>query len=145
MQLNITSNVGLVRQGMQDLESEPIKIGRRRIYDAMNRITREMEGYPGERPQQKYRRTGRLGASWRVGKLSDGYQITNDARGPGGRRYARFVVGDARGIGQAWMHQARWPLFRNVVDAEIEKLPQEVAQEIEMVARQKLARAGGAI
>jgi len=58
-QITIKSNVGLVRQGLQDLEAEVPKIGRRRVYDAINRITRTMEGYPRERPRQKYVRTGR--------------------------------------------------------------------------------------
>ena len=144
MQLTIKSNVGLVRQGLQDLSAEIPKIGRRRIYDAMNRITREMEGYPGERPNQRYVRTGNLGASWRVDRLDDGYRISNFARGPKGRLYTRYVVGDAYGLGQAWMHRGRWQLFRDVADAEIEKLPAEVVKEIDMVARRVLAK-GGAV
>lgn len=143
MQITIESNVGLVRQGLQDLQAEIPKIGRRRIYDAMNRITREMEGYPRERPRQKYVRTGNLGASWKVKRTESGYVIENDARRRG-RRYTRYVVGDAYGTGQAWMHAGRWPLFRDVVDNEIAKMPQEVADEIDLVARRVLPQTGGA-
>lgn len=144
MQITIESNVGLVRQGLQDLSAEIPKIGRRKIYDAMNRITREMEGYPPERPNQLYVRTGNLGASWRVERTEDGYTIRNDARRKG-RRYARYVVGDAYGLGQAWMHAGRWPVFRNVVEAEIDKMPQEIANEIDLVARRVLpSPTGGA-
>ena len=139
MQLSITSNVGLVRQGLQDLSAGIPKIGRRRIFDAMNRITREMEGYPAERPNQTYHRTGNLGASWDVRRLDDGYQIVNTARARG-RAYAHYVVGNAYGTGQAWMHQGRWPVFRGVVDAEIEKMPREIADEIDMVARRVLPK-----
>ena len=135
MQLTITSNVGLVRQGLQDLGAEIPKIGRRKVFDAMNRITREMEGYPPERPGQTYVRTGRLGFSWDVKRLDDGYVITNNARSRYGQYYAQYVVGNAYGTGQAWMHVGRWQVFRDVVDAEMAKLPQAVADAIEMVAR----------
>ena len=135
MQLTIKSNVGLVRQGLQDLQGQPVKIGRRKIFDAMNRITREMEGYPRERPNQRYKRTGNLGASWKVLNVGDGYRISNDARGPKGRAYAKYVVGDSYGTSQAWMHRGRWQNFRDVVDAEVEKLPPEVVQELNMITR----------
>lgn len=129
MQLTITSNVGLVRQGLQDLGAEIPKIGRRKIFDAMNRITREMEGYPPERPGQTYVRTGRLGFSWDVKRLDDGYVITNNARSRYGQYYAQYVVGNA------YVHPGRWQVFRDVVAAEMAKLPQAVADAIEMVAR----------
>jgi len=136
--ITIKSNVGLVRQGLQDLGAEIPKIGRRRIYDAVNRITRTMEGYPPERARQTYVRTGTLYAGWQVKKLDDGYQIVNYAARRG-RRYARYVVGDAFGTGQAWMHAGRWQLFRDVVEDEMAQLPPVVAREIELVARHKMA------
>ena len=138
-QITITSNVGLVRQGLQDLAAEIPKIGRRKIYDAINRITREMEGYPAELPMQTYRRTGRLGASWKVQSLEDGYSISNYAAKKG-RRYANYVVGNAYGTGQAQIHEGRWPLFRDVVDREIAKQPQEIVDEIDLVARRVLPK-----
>jgi hypothetical protein len=138
MQLTITSNAEIVRQGLQDLSGEPIKIGRRKIFEAMNRITREMEAYPPERPGQKYERTGRLGFAWKVKSLGDGYTISNDVRSlKTGKTYAKYVVGSARGSDQAWMHKGRWLLLRDVVEKEVEKLPPEIAKEIVMVARSK--------
>ena len=135
MQISIkTKNAEVVRQGLEDLSAELPRIGRRRLYAAMNRITREMEGYPPERPGQRYKRTGLLGASWDVKRLDNGYMITNDARRKG-RTYGHYVVGDAYGAGQAWMHKGRWPKLRDVVDAEIEKLPDAVSDEIKLVAR----------
>jgi len=144
MQLTIKSNVGLVRQGLQNLSGEPVKIGRRKIYDAMNRITRAMEGYPAERPGQRYVRTGNLGASWQVHRMEAGYQIVNNARRKG-ILYTGYVVGNAYGTGQAWMHEQRWQLFRDVADAEIEKLPEEVARELDMVARRILPQGGAGV
>ena len=138
MQLSIRVDGVLVRKGLQDLTAEIPKIGRRQIYDAMNRITRKMEAYPPERPLQKYVRTGRLGFSWWVKRLDDGYTISNDVRSiRTGKPYAVYVVGDAYGTRQAWMHVGRWLVFRDVVDVEMERLPGGVAKQIVMVARRK--------
>jgi hypothetical protein len=151
-ELKISFEDGLVRQGLEDLAGEFPKIGRRRIYDMVNRITRTMEAYPPERAGQSrigyhlklgrvfiatgYRRTGKLGRSWKVDRNDDGYSIRNTAE-RNGHPYPRFVVGDAYGTGQAWMHRGRWLVFRDVVDKEVEKLPKEVADEVVMVARRK--------
>jgi hypothetical protein len=128
-------NAKIVRQGLEDLEAEVPKIGRRQIYSAMNRITREMESYPPERPGQLYVRTGKLGFSWYVDRRDDGYVIRNTAKDKRGRAYGKYVVGDAYGLHQAWMHKNRWPLFRDVADNEIERLPERIANEISMVER----------
>jgi hypothetical protein len=131
MQLSITFDGKLVRQGLQDLSKEIPEIGRRKIYDAMNRITRNMEGYPPERPRQTYVRTGRLGRRWNVKRLDEGYTVSNSTP------YTKFVVGSAYGTDQAWMHVGRWQLFRDVVDMEVDKLPQEISDAVIMVARRK--------
>jgi hypothetical protein len=97
----------------------------------MNRITRNMEGYPPERPRQTYVRTGRLGRRWNVKRLDEGYTVSNSTP------YTKFVVGSAYGTDQAWMHVGRWQLFRDVVDMEVDKLPQEISDAVIMVARRK--------
>jgi hypothetical protein len=136
MRLSIQiKNAELVRQGLEDLEAEVPKIGRRKIYDAMNRITREMEGYPAERPGQRYKRTGNLGFSWDVKKIERGYVVENTAKDKRGRLYGKWVVGDAYGKKQAWMHRGRWPLLRDVVEKEIDGLPKAIANEITTVSR----------
>ncbi len=132
--LSIITNAALVRQGLQNLRSEIPKIGRRKIYDAMNRITRKMEAYPAERASQKYVRTGRLGRSWKVKRLDNGYIISSDAR-KRGRSYSRYVVGTSYGTGQAWMHVGRWQKLRDVAEEEIAGLPPEIEREINMVSR----------
>lgn len=152
MQISINLRRGeLVRQGMQDLNSEVPKIGRRGIRTVMDRIKRRMQAYPPERPGQSRKishpilgtafvaikgRTGRLGRSWVIERVGDtGYMIKNDARNKYGRRYGKWVVGDAYGTSQAWMHQGRWQVFRDVTEEELAKLPHDVEQEITMVAR----------
>jgi hypothetical protein len=131
MQISITFDGKLVRQGLEDLSKEVPDIGRRKIFEAMNRITRNMEGYPPERPGQSYTRTGRLGFNWQVKRLDDGYTVANPTP------YAKYVVGNAYGTDQAWMHVGRWQLFRNVVDMEVNNLPQEISEAVVMVARRK--------
>lgn len=134
MQLTIKVNGNLVRKGLQDLTAEIPKIGRQQIRTVMNRIVRRMQEYPSERLGQRYRRTGRLFASWKIEEVQSGYTVANTAARKG-RAYAQYVVGDAYGTSQAWMHKGRWQVMRDVVEQEVEKLPQEIENEIYMVAR----------
>jgi hypothetical protein len=62
-----------------------------------------MVQYPPERPGQRYVRTGRLGDSW-TARAYGKYHITFKNAAP----YARYVIGDGKGEGQAWMHKGRW-------------------------------------
>lgn len=156
MQLTITSNVGLVRQGLEDLALEVPKIGRRRIYNMMLRVRSELRKpgkpvtYPvkwdSERQRRAYfatdgfgkgipsRRTGKYNAAYQIKRTETGYQLYN------GTSYGKYVGGSAYGTGQSRIHQGRWKLMRDVVDAEVEALPQEVIDEIEMVARRDLPK-----
>ena len=151
MRLSITVDGELVRKGLQDLEAEIPKIGRQQIRTVVNRIVRRMQVYPPE-PAHRTRvsqhatlgtiftktgRTGRLFRSWAVLEIKGkGYAVENRAA-KRGKEYARYVVGDAYGTGQAWMHKGRWMIYRDVVDEEVEKLPKPIAEQIVMVARRK--------
>ena len=133
-QISITTNAPLVRQGLENLAAEIPQVGRRRIYNTSNRVLVRMRKYPKERINQRYRRTGRLGRGWRLKKLDNGYTIINDTK------YTKYVVGTAYGTEQAWMHVStdqgkRWQLLRDEVEAEIATLPQEIENEITLVAR----------
>ncbi len=56
--------------------------------------------YPSRRPQQAYRRTGRLANSFNAKRERLGeWSINNSAL------YSQYVVGKER---QAWMHKGRW-------------------------------------
>ena len=136
MILSIRVEGELVRKGLQDLAAEFPKIGRQQFRFASERVVRRMQAYPSQRPGQKYRRTGRMFYSWRIEGLEDRYTIENTARFRG-RAYPKFVVGDAYGTGQAWMHRGRWLLFRDVVEEELDKLPPEIQDKILMVARRE--------
>ena len=125
----------LTRRGLENLGVEIPKISRLRIRKTLDRVVREMKIYPPQRPGQIYVRTFKLKRGWKVKRAgATGYRILNEARFRG-RRYAKYVVGSATGERQAWMHRGRWPLFRNVVDAEGAKLPREMARHIKLHAR----------
>jgi hypothetical protein len=132
--LTIQVDGELVRQGLENVAAEIPLIGRRRIRTVANRIVRRMQEYPDERPGQAYKRTGRLFYSWKIEEVQDGYRISNTAAFRG-RPYAAWVVGDAYGTRQAWMHKGRWHLYRDVTEEEIAKLPPEIVADINLVAR----------
>lgn len=82
--------------------------------------------YPPKRPNQKYIRTGKLANSWAAARTNTGATIWNKAG------YSRYVVGDTKGGGQAWMHENRWWRARqDVIDKEVKELTKELAQAIE--------------
>ena len=150
MQLTLKVKGELVRQGLQDLSAELPKIGRRQIRTMMERVKRVVQSYPPEPPHRvKYGshsilgtiithsgRTGNYGAGWKIDSVTNGYTIANDVS------YAIYVSGDAYGNRQrTWkfgsMKAYGWHNTRDVVEAEVEKLPQEIEDEIVMVARRK--------
>lgn len=78
--------------------------------------------YSNETMQGKYIRTGRLGRGWRLTEVRMGDKAS--VRLSNSVPYAVWVHGSATGEGekdQAWMHEGRWPLMRDVV-AEAMKL-----------------------
>lgn len=105
-----------------------------RIEEALQKVVRRMKRYPPPRPGQRYKRTGRLGASWDVSAAPQGFVISNNARAHG-RAYARYVVGDARGQKQAWMHKDRWPVFREVVLKYLGDLPKKILSTLRVSGR----------
>jgi len=131
MRLSIRVRGELVRQGLENLQAEIPAVGRRRIRTIANRIVRRMQYYPSERPGQTYQRTGGM-MKWRIEELTNrGYQLRVIPD------YAPFVIGDAYGTSQAWMHKGRWPVFRDVSEEELQALPKEILDEIVMVARRQ--------
>jgi hypothetical protein len=135
-QLSIKVDGELVRKGLQNLAAEVPKIGRLQIYQTEQAIVRRMKIYPPERIDQKYIRTGRLGHGWTITSLPNGYTLSNDTP------YTKYVVGNAYGLEQAWMHIStdqgkRWNLLRDVQDEEVEKLPKEIDDAIIVVARRE--------
>lgn len=134
-QLSITFRNGqLVRHGLQNLRAEVPKISKQRIYGTLQDVVREVKTYPPERTNQRYIRTGRLGVSWLIVSIDNGYSIRNNTP------YTKYVVGNAYGLEQAWMHIStdqgrRWKLLRDVVDKHVSKLPKTIDEDIVMASR----------
>jgi len=136
MQITVKVDAELVRKGLQDLKAEAPKVGRSQFRFAAERVVRRMQAYPPERVGQTYERTGNFFSHWVIEQVEQGYQISNDVEHKG-HRYGVYVVGDAYGTNQAWMHDGRWEKFRDAVDAEMEKLPDDVLEVVRMVARRE--------
>lgn len=120
----------VVRQSLQNLAGDIPKIGRTTIRETMERIVRIMKPYPAPPPGSTYRRTFRLKAGWKVQAAgATGYMIKNLAARKG-RRYSKYVVGDASGKRQAKIHRGRWKLLREVAVAQARKLPKTVIQHM---------------
>jgi hypothetical protein len=132
MQLSIQIiGADLVRRGLQNLAAEIPQIGRLQIYQTQQAIVRRMKVYPPPPATSRYVRTFTLQRGWAITPRSDGYTISNDTP------YAKYVTGSAYGTDQAWMHQGRWQLLRDVSDEEIAKLPKAIEDNISQVARRE--------
>jgi len=78
--------------------------------------------YPPPRPQQRYKRTGKLGRSWSSSVIgSAAVKISNNAG------YAPWVVGEK----QAWMHAGRWWQARPIVEKDIPELTKSITKKID--------------
>ncbi len=82
--------------------------------------------YPSKRAGQTYVRTGKLGNSWyaRRPKLGS-VDIGNTAP------YAHWVIGNASGEGQAWMHYKRWWTARPVIEERIPELTKLLSERLQ--------------
>lgn len=153
----------LVRAGLQNLEREIPNIGAQQIYQAMLRARKRVAKYPpsprrvrwdSERQRLAYfatngfgggipyRRTGTYGRSWylrrnpRSSRALAGYSLISNAE-LRGRRYSKYVGGDAYGSRQSRIHQNRWAKVRTSVEKESKSLPGAIRSHISMVARRR--------
>lgn len=129
MQLSFSfRNAELVRMGLQNLAAEVPQIGRRQIYETLQAVVRREKEYPS-RSGSTYKRTYTFRGGWTIEQYDLGYRILN--RVP----YGHYVVGDAFGQGQAWMHKGIWTPFRDVADEEAAKLPEAIQNELSLAIR----------
>lgn len=80
-----------------------------------------------------YRRTGKYADSWQIDKLPDntGYMLRSTYPA------AQYIAGNAYGQMQYHIHQTRWAKLRDATEQSIEKLPEEIQDNIAMVARRR--------
>lgn len=126
-------NGQLVRKGLADLAAEIPQLPRKVIYDKMNLIAESMRKYPPPRAGSKYVRTYTLRDSVELKKLDNGYAIEIDPV-QRGRHYGKYVIGDAYGRSQAWMHKGRWHLFAEVTKYHLRRLPDDMENHLRSVA-----------
>ena len=153
MRLSVTTTAPLVRQGLENFALEIPKIGKRRVYNAMRKIKAIVSkpgkaiNYPVKWDSEKQRRayfatdgfgrgiptvrTDTYIQGWDIRPLDNGYVLTNTAPG------AIYISGGAYGNRQSRIHQGRWPLLRDAAENEIAKLPAEISDDINMVARRQ--------
>ena len=138
MQLRIkVEGVDKVRVGLQQLAGEIKESAAKEIPDKLDKVIKTMQKYPAKRPGQKYKRTYKLRDNWKVEK--DGkkkWKISNRARFKG-KEYPHYVVGDALGNRQAWMHKGRWKVFREVLDKSIGQIMTGVEGRVKASIRSK--------
>jgi hypothetical protein len=96
----------------------------------------ELRTDPAERPGQRYVRTGarysRTRAEYTGGQS---YRFVSDPTYRG-RSADPYVLGDARGQGQAWMHRGRWKTMRAVVERVAEKIVAAAGAEFRRIIGQ---------
>lgn len=129
LSMKVTPDAKIVRAGLENVLAEGPRVSRQRLRTTANRVVRRMQAYPPERPGQRYKRTGRLFSHWSITGFEDRYTIANDMP------YSKYVVGGARGDGQAWMHVGRWELLRDVTEEEMAQMPEEVQKAMVLVGR----------
>ncbi len=95
-----------------------------------------VDPYPDELPNQSYQRTGKRGERTRVesyagnNQYSKAYVIKSDPV-YNGRSADPYVLGDARGDGQAMVHRGRWKLIRRAVDEAMERIRAKAVELLE--------------
>lgn len=129
MQISLSfRNAQLVRHGLQALDAEIPKISRKVIYNTTLAIVRREKEYPS-RSGSRYKRTYRFRGNWKIVPYELGYRIENPTS------YGHYVVGDAFGRGQAWMHVGIWVPLRQVTEEETAKLPDAIRDELSLAIR----------
>jgi hypothetical protein len=158
--IHVTSNAKVVKKSLQDLGAEIPKVGRLQIYNVMVRSKARLSK-PGKKPtypikwdslrqkikvliilryvlrEMPYRRRDLYRKAFRIIKQEEGYDLANDMD------RASAISGDAEGKGQSRIFQGRYPIMREVIDEEMEKLPTAVVAHLQIVAKQKGFEANG--
>jgi hypothetical protein len=114
----------------QDIEKELADVIGEWAEETLSSELAGMGNYAAAPAGSDYVRKGVLGAGWswrRSGKTA--VNFSNPVR------YARYVVGDAAGQGQARVHAGRWWLFNRKVADRMPRLTEMVKARIARIAR----------
>ncbi len=122
-----TTELRRALQAMKQYISDGTRV---RLVETALLIVRRMQIYPPPPPKSKYVRTYRFKNAWRTSEVPGGIAIRNAVTDRRGRLYPVYVVGDAEGQGQAQVHAGRWPVFRQVTDDAVQRLPLAILRDI---------------
>ena len=82
-------------------------------------------------PDRGYVRTMNLSGSTYLEEDGLSFRIQSNAVSKRGDAYSKYVIGDADGYGQAYMHQGYWTPLRQSVDTEVERLQKELDEHLQ--------------
>lgn len=106
----------------------------------MKEALEQVREYPAELPDQRYVRTGKRFRATQLEKVEHGYRIVSNPRYKGGRTGNPYVIGDARGAGQATLHKNRWHLLAEVMRLATDRI---IARAKEEFNKRSLSFPGG--
>ena len=118
------------------VESIPKKVMRPIMLEARDEVRQE----PAELPDQRYVRTGKRFQATQLESIEHGYRIVSNPRYKGGRTGNPYVIGYARGTGQATIHKNRWHLISEVMRLATERI---IAKGQELFNKRALSGPGG--
>jgi hypothetical protein len=119
------------RKTLKDLVRKVNKLPFDFIRSSMESVVKVMQKYPRKRPFQKYIRTDTFKNAWELNRTPSYFEIKNFAEQKG-IVYPSYVVGDATGQGQAWMHVGRWKVFRQVFEDVFSRLPKSIYDRLKV-------------
>ena len=109
----------LVQRAALAVKNLPAKV----IKAEMERARDEARFYPPELPDQRYIRTGKRYDATKLVKVERAkYRIESTPRYRYGQTGNPYVIGDARGRGQARIHEGRWNLLADVMARAVERI-----------------------
>ena len=150
--VKVDKSAELVRKGLQDLGAEVPKIGKQTIYSRLEIAKRELNKpakkitYPvnwdSEKQKIAYFASGGFGKgipyistgksrNWVLEALDRGWKLINKFAA------AVYLFGDNLGNRQSNIHAGRRPIFRDVVEKQVSRLPKTIQENITVYIKRK--------
>lgn len=155
-----------VRQGLEDLSGEFIKVGRLRLFRIAQRMRKQIIKPPGRFKGRfeaatdeqanyimwaartgeisiPYKRKRKYAKSWTIDRTEDGYDLVGQGywlKGTGmrvGYPPGMYIGGDIEGKNQSWVHQGRWALVADVVSQGLDEVPEELWKDLAVTAKNR--------
>ena len=125
-QVTLTVNDGEVKTIVQKAVLAVNKLPDKIVKVEMQAAREEARFYPPELPDQQYIRTGKRYAATKLVKVERAkYRIESTPRYRYGQTGNPYIIGDARGRGQARIHEGRWNLLADVMARAVERIVQK--------------------